>query len=192
MQRKSTFFSGSVIASVFFLLVGIGTSAYAQKKITIQATARGTSTQLGRVLPVKIIINQLSSPEDRNVLIEAFERSGNQGMLDALTRMTQKGRFSLEGRVGNDVKYIWELPSSDGRRLRLLTDRNLAFAEIRESTRSSEYSIGAVELTLTPDGKGSGTLLPACKLKVNKQKQLEVEAYQNPWQLTNFIVTYGD
>jgi len=192
MQRKSALSCGGVIASAFFLLAGVGTSAYAQQKITIQATAMGTSTQLGRVLPVKIIISQLSSPEDRNVLIDAFQRFGHQGMLDALTRMTQKGRFSLEGRVGNDVKYIWELPSNEGRRFRLVTDRNLAFAEVSENTRSSEYSIGAVELTLTPDGKGSGTLLPACKLKVNKQKQLEIEAYQNPWQLTNFIVTYGD
>jgi len=191
MQSASRPFYGACIGVLLLLLAGI-TSAQTQQRITIQATARGTSTQLGKIHLVKIIINQLSTPQDQKALIEAFNRSGQDGMLDVLERMTVKGRFSLEGSVGNDVKHILELPSDSGRRFRLVTDRNLAIGELRLGTRSSEYTIGAIELTITPDGKGSGTLLPACKLKVNKQKQIEIEAYQNPWQLTNFIVTFGD
>jgi hypothetical protein len=84
-----------------------------------------------------------------------------------------------------------ELPSEKGaRRLRLVTDRNLAFGELYNSTRSRDYSVGAIELTLTPDGKGSGTVLPACRLTVNKKKQqVEIETYQNPWKLTNFMIS---
>ncbi len=185
-------FHSAVIVSVFLLLAGIDTSARAQERITIQANAMGTNTQLGRTVPVKIIIEQLSTPADQKILIDAFKRSGHDGVRDALEHMSQKGRISLEGRVGNDVKYIRELPSKEGRRFRLVTDRNLALGELRASTRSSEYSIGGAELTITPDGNGSGTLLPACKLKVNKQKQLEIETYQNPWNLTNFLVHKGD
>lgn len=159
--------------------------------MTIQANAMGTSTQLGKLFHIKIIIEQLSTPEDQKTLIDAFTRSGHDGMLDALEHMSRKGRVSLEGRVGNDVKYIRELPSKNGRRFRLVTDRNLAIGELSNSTRSREYSIGAVELTLLPGGDGSGTLLPACKLKVNKQKQIEIESYQNPWNLTNLIVHVG-
>jgi len=45
-------------------------------------------------------------------------------------------------------------------------------------------------LVLTPDGKGSGTVLPACKLTVdNKKQQVEIETYQNPWKLTNLIIS---
>jgi hypothetical protein len=45
-------------------------------------------------------------------------------------------------------------------------------------------------LVLTPDGKGSGTVLPACKLTVDKKtQQIEIETYQNPWKLTNFMVS---
>jgi len=63
-------------------------------------------------------------------------------------------------------------------------------AELQGGTRSTEYSVGALELKLTADGKGgSGTMLPACKLKVNKKtNELEIETYQNPWTLENFIV----
>ena len=47
-----------------------------------------------------------------------------------------------------------------------------------------------MELDLTPDGKGSGTVLPACKLTVNKKKQqVEIETYQNPWKLSNFMIS---
>jgi hypothetical protein len=91
--------------------------------------------------------------------------------------------------VGNDVKYIIELPSDNGRRFRLVTGRNIAFGELYNGTRSRDYSVGAIELVLTPDGKGSGTVLPACRLTVDKKKQqVEVETYQNPWNLTNLIV----
>jgi hypothetical protein len=84
-----------------------------------------------------------------------------------------------------------ELPSEKGaRRLRLVTDRNLAFGELYNSTRSRDYSVGAIELILTPDGKGSGTVLPACRLTVDKKKQqVEIETYQNPWKLTNFMIS---
>ncbi len=180
--------SRRVLTAVLLLIVC--KALVAQERITIQANAWGTSTQMGRMAPIKITIEQLSTREDQETLIEAFKRSGHEGMLDALTRMNPKGRIALEGRTGNDVKYIIQLPSKTGRRFRLLTDRNLAFVELAGGTRSRDYDIGAVELTITPDGKsGSGTLLPACKLKVNKKSgQVEVEAYQNPWELKNFIV----
>jgi hypothetical protein len=188
MRDTSRLFHSALIASFFLMLAAIGTIVQAQERMTIQANAMGTSTQMGKIVPVKIIIEQLSTPEDQKVLIDAFTRSGHDGVLDALEHMSSKGRVMLEGTVGNDVKYIRELPSQEGRRFRLVTDRNLAFGEIRGSTRSSEYSIGAVEVTITPDGKGSGIAHPACKLKLNKQKQIEIESYQNPWELTNFIV----
>ena len=188
MRDTSRIFHSAVITSLFLLLAGIGTNIQAQERMTIQATARGTSTQLGKLFHVKIMIEQLSTPEDQKALIDAFARSGNDGIRDALVRMGPKGRLALEGTVGNDVKYIRELPSKNGRRFRLITDRNIAVGELQGGTRSSEYSIGAAELTITPDGQGAGTLLPACKVKLNKQKQIEVESYQNPWKLTHFIV----
>jgi hypothetical protein len=82
------------------------------------------------------------------------------------------------------------LPSKNGHRLRLITDRWLLFSELYNSTRSSDYSVGAIELNLTADGKGTGKVLPACKLTVNKKKkQVEVETLQNPWNLTNLMIS---
>ena len=112
--------------------------------------------------------------------------------MDTLEHMKGKGRFSTPYGVGNEVKYIIELPPDKGRRhIRLVTNRRISFGEAYASTRSEEYSVGAVDLFLTPDGKGSeGTALPACKLKVDKKtQQIEVETYQNPWKLTNLMIS---
>lgn len=176
---------------VLLLLAGAGTIVHAQGRMTIQATAMGTSTQMGKIVNINILIQQFSTPDDQKALIQAFKRSGQDGLVNVLEDMKPKGRVRFaSGGVGNDVKYIIELPSQNGRRLRLVTDRNLAFGELYHGTRSRDYSVGAIELLLTPDGKGSGTVLPACKLTVDKKTQkVEIETYQNPWKLTNLMIS---
>jgi len=180
--------------AVFLLLASVGAIVRAQDQepLIIQATAVGTSTQMGKMVNVNIHIDQFSTQEDRKALIDAFTRSGQDGLVDALDGMKAKGRFSTPYGVGNEVKYIIELPQDKGRRhIRLVTDRRIAFGEAYNSTRSKEYNVGAIDLFLTPDGKGSeGTALPACKLKVGKKtQQIEIETYQNPWKLTNLMIS---
>ncbi len=185
MREKNKFLRNTLAVSLFLLLAGIGTTVQAQDRepMIIQATAMGTSTQMGKMVNVNIRIEQFSTQEDRKALIDVFNRSGQDGLVDALEHMKGKGRFSTPWGVGNEVKHIIELPPDKGRRhIRLVTNRRIAFGEAYASTRSKEYSVGAIDLFLTPDGKGSeGTVLPACKLKVDKKtQQIEIETYQNP------------
>jgi hypothetical protein len=191
MRDSKRLLHNAITGSLFLFLAGMGTTVQAQERMTIQATAMGTSTQMGKIYNVNIHIEQFSTPDDRKALIDAFARSGQDGLVDALEDMKPKGRVRFaSGGVGNDIKYIMELPSESGRRFRLITDRDLAFGELYNNTRSKEYSVGAIELVLTPDGKGSGTVLPACKLIVDKKKQqIDIETYQNPWKLTNLVVS---
>ena len=192
MRDMNRFPRNAITVSLFLLLLaGVGTTVQAQGRMTIQATAMGTSTQMGQIYRINIHIEQFSTPDDQKALIDAFKRSGQDGLVDVLEDMKPKGRVRFaSGGVGNDVKYIIELPSKSGRRFRLVTDRNIAFGELYAGTRSRDYSVGAIELVLTPDGKGSGTVLPACKLTVDKKtKQIEIETYQNPWKLTNLMVS---
>jgi hypothetical protein len=191
MRYVSTLLRNGLIGFLLLSVVGSATLAYGQGRMTIQATAKGTSTQLGRIVNVNIYIEAYSTTDDRQTLIDAFKRRGQDGLVDALQDMKPKGRVRFaSGGVGNNVKYIIELPSKKGRRLRLITDRWLSFAELYNSNRISDYNVGAIELNLTPDGKGSGTVLPACRLTMNKKKkQVEIETYQNPWELTNFMIS---
>ena len=182
----------SRIGALFFLLMGIGTVVQAQGRMTIHAAVQGTGTQLGQMYDVHIHIEQFSTPVDQKALIDAFAHSGQDGLIQALDNMKPKGnvRFT-NGGLGNDVKYIIELPPEKGRRIRLVTDRNIGVGEQFRGTRSKDYSVGVIDLVLPPDGKeGSGQVLPACKLTVDKKtQQVKIEAYQNPWNLVTLTIS---
>ena len=157
------------------------------KRIHIQAQAMGTSTQLGRNFNVTAIIEELSPPEDQKILLDAFEQKGNEGLVNALSKMSSKGRLAITGTLGGDLAYVRQFQMPDGStRYRMVTNRLLRFGEVWADTRSSDYELSGMEVILTKDKKNSsGTLLPAAKLKMNKERQLEIELFQNPWKLVN-------
>src|SRR5262245_23773129 len=147
MNNMHRFFRCAGVVYFFLWLVGTNIIAQAQERMTIQATVMGTSTQLGKMYNVNILIEGLSSPEERQALIQAFKRSGQDGLIGVLEDLKPKGRLRFaSGGVGNDVKYIMELPAKSGRRFRLVTDRTIAFGELYQGTRSRDYSVGAIEL----------------------------------------------
>ena len=59
--------------------------------MTIQATATGTSTQMGKLVNVNISMEQFSTVDDRGSLIDAFEKSGQDGMVKVLQDMKPHG-----------------------------------------------------------------------------------------------------
>ena len=184
-------FSLAVIGAVSLTLL-INASSSAQKlpkKIYIQAQAMGTSTQMGRNANITLIIEELSTDEERAGLVEAFQAKGNQGLVNALDKMHSKGRMSITGTLGYDIAYAKTFPQPDGTTvLRIVTDRPLRFGEVWADTRSGDYELAGVEITYGKDKKkAKGTLFPAARLKMNKQGQLELELYQNPWNLVNIM-----
>src|SRR3974377_1436218 len=76
-------------------------SARGDKYETISASARGPSTQMGELVEVHIQIYKSSTPQDRQLLIEAFEKGQNEGLVKALKKMKAVGRCSITGTVGD-------------------------------------------------------------------------------------------
>jgi hypothetical protein len=76
------------------------------KNETIDATAYGTSTQLGRNIGVTVIIYEWSTPEDRQILLEAFQKGQNQGAV---------GRIQVPGTLGYDLSFIRLITTPTGR-----------------------------------------------------------------------------
>ena len=177
------------VVSLMLLVSTLGSAQKLPKRIYIQASAMGTSTQMGRVVSVNLIIEEISSDAERTGLLEAFQQKGNEGLVNALNKMKSKGRMSVTGTLGYDVAYIKLFPQPDGTTiLRMVTDRPLRFGEVWADSRSSDYEVSGVEIVINKDKKNhTGVLYPACRLKMNKEKQLELELYQNPWKLTNIM-----
>ena len=175
--------------SVLMLCLAACTAAFGQTR-QISATARGTSTQLGRIVNIDIHINSLSTAADQGILLEAFQASGSEGVANALDKMRSKGRVSITGTVGYDLHYIRRFKMPDGSvKIRFVTDRPITFGEHWYSTRSVDYQLSLGEVIIRPGkGKSTGTLMPATRLRLNKKGELELETYQNPWELTNIRV----
>jgi hypothetical protein len=159
------------------------------KSETIDATAMGTSTQMGTTVSVKVIINRFSTPEDRQVLVDAFKKGQSQGLVKALEDMKPVGRIAITGTVGTDLAYIALIPSPTGRKIRFATNRPVRFAEAYNAGPSTAFNLTAGEFDLNDSdkNKSSGVLYPAAQLIINKQGQLQFELRKNPWKLVNII-----
>lgn len=182
-MKKRSFMISAVALSGFLFLAGL--FVLAQKPEQFQTQAFGTGTQVGRKAGVTIIINAYSTPEDQKLLIDAFARAGNKGLSKAVSKMPVKGRIAVTGGVGYDVTYIRVFQTPTGRKIRLVANRPIELGEVWSASRSLDYNLSAIELEVDANGKGTGTLLPACQLKMNKQNEIEIEAYQNPWRLAD-------
>jgi hypothetical protein len=156
---------------------------------TIDATAMGTSTQMGNNVGIKVIINRFSTPEDRQVLVDAFKKGQSQGLVKALQDMKPVGRIAITGTLGYDLAYIALIPSPTGRKIRFATNRPIRFAEAYNSGPSTAFNLTAGEFDLNDSdkNKSAGVLYPAAQLIINKQGQLQFELRKNPWKLVNII-----
>ncbi|MGA8730103.1 MAG: hypothetical protein WB608_15225 [Terracidiphilus sp.] len=164
-------------------------SAGDRKTETIDATAMGTSTQMGKNVSVKVIINQYSTQADRQVLIDAFKKGQSPGLVKALEDMKPVGRIAITGTLGFDLSYIALIPSPTGRKIRFATNRPIKFAEAYNNGRSTAYNLTAGEFDLddSDKSKNAGVLYPAAQLIINKQGQLQFELLRNSWKLVNII-----
>ena len=159
------------------------------KNETIEASAMGTGTQLGSVISVSLEIYQYSTPEDRQVLIQAFEKGQNQGLVNALSRMKAVGHCSITGTLGYDVAFIRMIPTATGRKLLFVTNRLLRFGEVYYDTQSTAFNLTAGEFELNDQDKkkSTGVLFPLAQLAIDKEGQLQVQLNQNPWKLVDVL-----
>jgi len=159
------------------------------KPETIEASAMGTGTQLGAVIGVTLIINEYSTPQDRQVLVDAFSKGQNQGLVNALSKMRSVGRVEITGTLGNDCSFIRMIPTPTGRKIRFVTNRQIRFGEAWTDSATMSYNLTAGEFDLndTDKSKSTGVLFPAAQLVIDKEGQLQIDLNQNAWKLVDVI-----
>jgi hypothetical protein len=152
-----------------------------------QAQAMGQGTQLGQTFNVTIVIEQYSTPEERQILVGAFKDAGSQGLSNALFKMQADGRIAITGTLGYDISFARKIKTADGYLVRVLTNRPIAFGEAWSQSRSMNYDLSLMELSINDDAKKStGILLPACQFLIDKKTgEVTAEAFRNPWKLVN-------
>ena len=189
-SRSRRWILGGLALSVMTALAVIPAfSARGPKSETIEATAFGTGSQMGQMIGVSIEIYEFSTPEDKQMLGEAFTKGQNQGLVNALSKMRAVGHISVTGTLGYDLVFIRMIPTPTGRKIRFVTNRQLRFGEVWADAQSLNYNLtgGEFDLDATDKSKNTGVLYPECQLAIDKEGQLQIQLNQNAWRLTDVI-----
>jgi hypothetical protein len=180
---------GLLVIGLLVLAAFPALSAKHVKNETIEATAFGTGNQMGQNMGVSVEIYDFSTSEEKQLLVDAFNKGQNQGLVNALTKMHAVGHISVTGTLGYDLAYIHMEPTPTGRKIRFVTNRQLRFGEVWADSQSTSFNLTAGEFDVndTDKSKSTGVLYPECQLAIDKEGQLKIELTQNAWRLADVI-----
>jgi hypothetical protein len=171
------------------MLLGSNPAYSRERYETIDAQAFGTGTQLGANIGVTLNIYEYSTPADRAILVQAFEKGQNQGLVNALQKMKAVGHVEITGTLGNDCSYIQMTPTPTGRRIVFVTNRQIRMAEAWADSQSMSFNLtaGILELNDQDKSKSTGVVFPAAQLVIDKEGKLQWDLRQNAWKLVDII-----
>jgi len=189
MNRRIGFSVLTVTAASVLFLLTLHRSAAQEQALheEYQAQAMGQGTQMGQSFNVTVHIEEYSSPEERQILVDSFDKAKSQGLYNALCKMKSKGRIAITGTVGYDISFVRKIQTPDGWKIRILTNRPITFGEAWTDSRSTDYNLSALELDLSDQkGKSTGVLLPVCEFVIDKKtNEVTIAEYRNPWKLVD-------
>ena len=163
--------------AVHRLAVGLLTATLvAPSAATAQNTAReefsAILTNISNVggtglTPVTIRISRWTPDEENLRLLDILREKGQNPFLEALLDVKPVGSIQTPTSLRYDFFYARSTPGDgDGRRIMLITDRPMPFAERVSGSRSRDYPFTVIELRLDKDGRGEGTLAQMVQLRL--------------------------
>ena len=171
----------------------------ADDKVTINGWALNMSNiATGANQSIRINIDKWSSPSQRQQLIDTFLAKKQDGLLSALEKQPEMGRFNFPGymgpdpnnvmRLGTDIRYAMNFAGEDGgRRIVIITPRVIGFREAANQPRTVDYPFTLFEMRFNKAGKGEGKMAYETQIMFDKKKnQIELENYSSePVRLNN-------
>jgi hypothetical protein len=152
------------------------------------ATAFGQAgAAAGKSFGVNLYVTGWTTDQQVQDYISVLREKGPDGLVKAMEKTSDVGRISPTGFVGNGFRFARYRPGKDGGlRITMVTNRPMSFGELYRGGRSTDYQFGIAVLDVDKSGKGTGQLAPVCKIKFNKNGELEIENYgQKPLRLAN-------
>lgn len=191
MYKQRRFSKFMVIGfTILGLLYASNWPAFARdRNETIDAQAFGTGTQMGQNIGVTLNIYEFSTPADSAILRQAFLKGQNNGLANALEKMKAVGHVEITGTLGFDCSYIKMTPTSTGRQILFVTNRQIRFAEEWTDSQTTSFNLtaGILDLNDVDKSKSTGKLFPAAQLILDKEGKLQWDLNQNAWDLRDII-----
>jgi hypothetical protein len=102
--------------------------------------------------------------------------------------MKSVGRIQIPGTLGFDVSFFREILTPNGRTIRFVTNRKIAFGESYWDTQTKSFNLTAGEININDKDKGKGDgAFSDVPDHHHKEGELQFELNQNAWKLTNII-----
>jgi hypothetical protein len=182
--RTSLQHTAQAVCGIVAALLLAGSAAVATQAPTPekeQITAFGVNMDGGRAGVVQIEIDKWSPDGDREALLKAFAEKGQDEMLKELLKRPRLGFIRLPNTLGHDIHYAVQQPLPEGgRRVIVVTDRPIGFAEARNNSRSMDYPFTMIELRFNAAGVGEGKMSTGTQIAKSKDgTHLELEMWGN-------------
>jgi hypothetical protein len=134
---------------------------------------------------LQITVNRWSTPDERRKLEAILDEKGPDALLAAMQKSKSVGRIATPGRIGQDLRFAYQIPlATGGRRIILGLDRQMSFYEASQRPRSADYPFTVLEMRVDENGRGQGNLVVASRVMALGET-IEIENYNNiPVRLT--------
>jgi hypothetical protein len=114
---------------------------------------------------LQVRVTRWSTDADRDVLTSALMKDGQKGVIDELKKMPAAGVIRTPGSAGYTFRYARRIGAANGdEQVLVVIDRPIGFMEFRQGWQTMDYPFTIVQMTVPPQGDGSGQLMGATKL----------------------------
>ena len=151
------------------------------------ALAANTSVDIAapQLFELEISLERYTTVAERETMEAAFGKRGQEGLLSALQKAPRVGQFRVPGNLSWDIKYAFHQMGRDNRkRIYLITDRNVSFAEAATRPRSMDYPFTVIEMRVDDSGIGTGQVMVAAAVGFERSGLVIEEFLDRPITLT--------
>lgn len=128
---------------------------------------------------IEIHLNRLSTPGQRDELVQRLKQDRQSGLLEALRDAPSVGTIRFNTELAWDLRYAMVRPGTGNTvQLFLATDRPMSLLELWNQPQYSDYPFTLINIELGPERRGKGTMILAAQITSdNSGRFVHVENY---------------
>ena len=156
------------IATTAAMLVALAVPAQAQDYDPIEAwQATTVQMDVGKMVIVRIGVQEWSTEEERKAMLNAFSEGGSQALQEFLKNQPEKGFVKFPNMTAYQMRYAYQTEHDGKRYVVMATDRPVGSIARREVADTWQYNIFLLSLEL--DDKGKGTLVAGAEIVFDEE-----------------------
>ena len=173
----------SIKLSLFaFLLLAVGVWAQDETSEAYSGVAVGTGgTVGGKSIQFDFRVTQYTTDEDVQKFAQLLQDKGTDVLRRALEK-ENKGRIAVVGSTGNQIAIARKRTQGTDTIITIITARTMPFVELYNNGRTTDYPFGYLQVKLDAQGKGSGQIMAAAKIRFDKKSgKYQIESFGNQY-----------